>query len=742
MRSWVFYIVFVFSTLPAWCQVEVEVKGDQEGDPVGDVLVYAIHNGKVVASEITDSKGFVRLVVNEFPVSLQASHLNYEPAVVEVSTAGRVSLRIHQKENMLADVVVTGQYEPVSARQSVYRVRTLSSERIQSQGATRLQDVLSNELNIRFNQDLATGGSNLSLQGLNGQNVKVLIDGLPIIGRQGVSNEININQINVNAIDRVEIVEGPMSVIYGADALAGVINIITKKEGTAAFDAGVNVQEETVGNEYGIDEGIHNESIYAGYRLNEKWYARADFGRNAFGGWTGDSTGREKTWHPKRQWLGSGLLQFTTGQWKVHYRLDFLDEKVKDRANFSGNEALDRNYLTKRLMHQLQGEVVINPRLNFSGGFSFSDFRRRTQAITVNRLTGAEHLALSGQLYETFTGGTARGVFTYKLPSISFQTGYDINVEQGGGDRIKEGQHFIGDYALFFSSEIGMGKIKVRPGLRFLHNSVYQAPPVVFSANAKYDISDRTNVRLSYGRGFRAPSLRELYFTFFDASHSIEGNPDLEAELSHSINGDLAVDLVKSEQVSWNANVSGFYNLVDNKIVYGQSSVNTTTYVNVGQFKSVGFSLRQSVRWKGLQGTVGFMRIGQYNEYFESDNQLPEFVYSNEFNASIQQHFSRLGLDLNVFWKLTGKTPFYEIAEVDEEEIVRLARTDSYQWLDIILRKKVLDNLFVGGGVRNMLDNVFINTTTLTSGVHASGPSRPVGYGRSWFLNVSYSISK
>ena len=54
-------------------------------------------------------------------------------------------------------------------------------------------------------------------------------------GRQGTSNEININQIDINSIERIEIVEGPMSVVYGADALAGVINIITKKAALQKF---------------------------------------------------------------------------------------------------------------------------------------------------------------------------------------------------------------------------------------------------------------------------------------------------------------------------------------------------------------------------------------------------------------------------------------------------------------------------------------------------------------------------
>ena len=89
-----------------------------------------------------------------------------------------------------------------------------------------------------------------------------------MLGRQGASNEIDINQVDVNSIERIELVEGPMSVVYGADALAGVINIITKKSGAAKFTVNARLHEESVGNEYGIKQGIHNQ--YAGFTTRYK----------------------------------------------------------------------------------------------------------------------------------------------------------------------------------------------------------------------------------------------------------------------------------------------------------------------------------------------------------------------------------------------------------------------------------------------------------------------------------------
>src|SRR5690606_38334979 len=135
------------------------------------------------------------------------------------------------------------------------------------------------------------------------QNVKILVDGLPMVGRQGTSNEINIKQIDINSIERIEIVEGPMSVVYGADALAGVINIITKKNKTAAYSVPARLHEETVGKEYSFfNEGIHNQ--YIGFTAKHKnWEFGGAFGHNYFGGWIDTAIGRELVWHKKDQLL-------------------------------------------------------------------------------------------------------------------------------------------------------------------------------------------------------------------------------------------------------------------------------------------------------------------------------------------------------------------------------------------------------------------------------------------------------
>jgi len=84
---------------------------------------------------------------------------------------------------------------------------------------------MNTQLNIRIGQDNILGSS-MSINGLSGQNVKVMVDGVPVIGR--LEGNIDLSQINMNNVSKIEIIEGPMSTIYGTDALGGVVNIITQ----------------------------------------------------------------------------------------------------------------------------------------------------------------------------------------------------------------------------------------------------------------------------------------------------------------------------------------------------------------------------------------------------------------------------------------------------------------------------------------------------------------------------------
>ena len=647
----------------------------------------------------------------------------------------------------LNEVILTGQYKPQTLKNSVYQVRVISNQQILRQAPANLQDVLNKQLNIRFSQDLATGGSDITMMGLSGQNVKILIDGVPMIGRQGTSNEININQFNVNTIERIEIVEGPMSVIYGADALAGVINIITKKSSAKKLSVTAKVQEETVGKEYGIKQGIHNQ--YAGASYNYKsWFVSCGIGRNLFQGWKNDSTGRELTWHKKDQIVGNAVLGYRAGKLNAYYRFDGLDEIITNPANPTATQpALDQDYISDRAMHQLQGTYNFSNKLTANALASYTHFTRQVYSTLYHSDGDVRVSTAPGtQSATTFNGATFRGTVVYS-PSdiISFQPGIDINIETAEGERIKTGTQKIEDYAFFLTSEIKPTKrINIRPGVRFINNSVYDAPPVIPSINTKFNLAKDLDLRVAYARGFRSPSLRELYYDFFDASHSIQGNPDLKAEHSNSFTGSLTYQKTLPKDYTLTTTLNSFFNDVDNLIGFASQANNpaVTTYLNISKYKTVGGSINAELHHKRLSASLGYAYTGRYNEYTEDDKSLPEYKFSSEINATASYSFTRIGLDASVFYKYTGKLPYYESATVNNLPVIRLAETAGYHLADITLNKKLFKLLTLNAGVRNLFDVTVINNTSAGGGAHATTGARPIGYGRSYFAGLVFNWSK
>lgn len=649
----------------------------------------------------------------------------------------------------LGEVVVTGQYKPQSVKNSVYQVRVITKEKIQKEGATKLQDVLNNELNIRFSQDAATGGSNITMLGLSGQNVKILIDGLPMVGRQGINNEININQIDVNTIERIEIVEGPMSVVYGADALAGVINIITKKGGPAKISVTARAQEETVGKEYGTKQGVHNQ--YGGVTFRHKgWEVGGGIGYNYFGGFKGDSTDRELAWHWKDQITGNAFVGYSNRKFNVRYRFDGLDEIITNPGNFRLHQddaddwvAFDQDYITDRQMHQLQASYFANSDLSFQVQSSYTDYKRQVFSTIVSQNTGKVSLNPDegAQALDKFTGYTFRGTAQYRLSDLFYlQPGVDINLESGKGERLKNGNNEVNDYAFFLTSEITpSSKINIRPGIRVIKNSVYDAPPVIPSINTKFVLTQHLDLRLAYARGFRSPSLRELYFNFFDANHQIIGNPDLKAETSHSFTGSLAWQKAV-EQTFFSATLSGFYNDVKNMIDYAPSANDPNIYIltNVSNSKTTGVSVTGTTRYKNWTLSAGGSYTGFYNLYSETDKSLPKLQWSAEFNSNLGYSFRKIGLDINFFYKHTGKKPFY----VTDGANYFPARMKSYNWGDLSVNKKLFKFFTLNAGIRNLFDVTDVNSTRTSNGVHSNNGISSIGYGRSYFAGLVFNWDK
>ncbi|GGC42323.1 hypothetical protein GCM10011386_38120 [Parapedobacter defluvii] len=648
---------------------------------------------------------------------------------------------------MLDEVVVTGQFGPRSVKNSVYRVRTISQQQIQLRASTTVENILNTQLGIRFTNDMALAETDIKLMNMSGQNIKVLVDGIPMLDRGSIRQ--SLSQIDVNTIERIEIVEGPMSVTYGSDALAGVINIITKSGGQQNLQVSARIQEETAGDEYSFMQkrGTHNGNAAITWQ-NQHWRATASGTQNNFGGFQGTGEGRAKEWAPKDQLLLSGALGYRNTKAGTNYRLSYLDEDIAKRGplNTSNYKALDQNYITKRYNHSLQSDWQFSDQLNLSASASYQDYRRRTRSILRDFRNGTSELAdgAGQQDLVKFNSVFFRGTVQYQFSDkLQFQPGIEINSQQGNGQRIS-GEPRISDYAFFVSSEWNpLLWLHLRPGLRFTKNSVYNAPPVIPSLNAKINFSNNWAIRAAYARGFRAPALRELYFTFFDSNHSIEGNTDLKAEYSHSFNAYLSWEPLTGHSILVNSTLGGFFNRFENLITISgkpdDPSINT--YANIDHFKTAGITWENKLVWKDLDATFGFSYISREDDLSNTLSDVPSLVWQPEVNANIFYQIPKWGLGINAFYKLNGKLYDYII---DGNNQLFKAATEAYHTMDLSVNKVLIKHLTLVGGVRNLFDVTRIrNTSPGTGDAHGGAPgATAISYGRSFFLGINVQWSK
>lgn len=677
----------------------------------------------------------------EFPITVKAGSPNYFPDIT-----------IIENKNQLNEVVVTGQFTPQSLQNSIYKVRVINNLQIQQRAATSIQGVLNTEVGIRLSNDMALGETDFELMGMSGNNVKVLIDGVPVIDRLAAKQ--SLSQIDINTVDRIEIIEGPMSVIYGTDALAGVINVITKKgklEDGKHLAVGARIQEESVGKEYNFltGEGNHNQSVNAQYTLDNGLYTGASFTRNDFGGWQGDSTGRKKQWQPKEQYLLGGQLGYAKQNYNIAYRLDYLNENLLTEADINPltNKTSDKGFIVNRYTHQLQGEWKVSNSFSLSAAGSFQDYTRRTRTTSIDLTTGKKELSLEqGAQDETnFNAWFGRVMGVWKVSNkLVLQPGVEFQSDEGTGDRI-DGAHRINNTAFFLSAEYTPFQwLSIRPGVRSSINSVYDAPWAVPAINLKAKVTSNMDLRLSYARGFRAPTLQELYYTFHDSNHHIDGNVDLKAEYSNSYMASMTWRSLHNETVRLTTTLTAFYNDFRNQIslVESLNEVGANTYYNIDKFRTLGLTLENNLYWKSLRASLNFSYLGRYNSFYESDvyqdEDMDKFRYSPEVALNLTYDWAKVAT-FNVFYKFTGQRKEYK---VDDNKKMSLLGLDSYNWADITVTRKIISNLMASGGVRNLFDITTVRNTS-SGGAHSGGTgSSQLACGRSYFVGLTFNFQQ
>lgn len=640
---------------------------------------------------------------------------------------------IHLTENTkeLKEVVVTGEVKPTPVDSSIYKVKLISLEKIQRSGAQNLNELLMTEANIRMSTDLILG-SQIEMMGLDGQNVKIMVDGVPVIGR--LDGNIDLSQINLDNIQQVEVVEGPMSVVYGNNALAGTINLITKQHNYHNFEAQVKGYVESVGR--------YSGDLSLSQKVGKNTFS-ADGGYEYFSGVDFDDSDRSMDWKPKTQYRANLAHNWKNEKWQLSTKLGYANEELLYKSDiYESYKVYDTHYYTNRYNASfgINGGWNENNHLNAVAAYSIYT---RAEQEEYKDLTTLQSTWGDKERTQDMNQKMLRAIHdhTFVPRKLSLQSGTDINIEGMKGDRVEGGDQSIGDYALFANLRYTpLSAVELQPGLRYSYNTEYNSP-LVYSLNAKWNFSRRFTWRASFAKGFRAPSLKELYYVFVDSNHEIYGNSELEAESSYNYN--TALEFASSTQNhAWKVATSLFYNDISNLITLVQEE-NTTaySYENIDDYKSIGgdFSIDYAFK-KQLKLRGGYGITGRYNSY-SSSNGSTKYNLTHDVFAGIKYTDRITRLSLNIDYKYSGSVPYFYTDDDDGQ--IKEGEQEAYHTLNASINRTFLQHqLQLILGAKNIFDVTTVDLVGEGSGTHSSSDGTPISYGRSFFITLNYKLYK
>lgn len=484
-------------------------------------------------------------------------------------------------------------------------VLMIGKPQIQSMGSVRLNDVLTEQPGLVVVPQVNGLGNGIQLQGLNPDYTLILMDGEPLIGR--FTGSLELSRIAVGNIKQIEIVKGPSSSLYGSDALAGVINIITDRpEGTKG-------------------------SFNARYSTFNTLDLNADFGfkKDKLGVYTFVNRYRTDGYDLSPQSFGKTVAPFSnyTFNTKITYQftpaadLSMSVRRFEERQTF-GFEVDNVGARIRTFGEGTTGDWNVNT--VFTQRFS-------------NRLKAIARLYATRYHTSTWLNRESDGApyytdyfeQTFLRPEVNAEWFLnDKNMLTLGAGAIRESvqtsrygddaERFQFTYYGFFQHEwTPSSRLSVISGGRLDQNSIYgsQFSPKL---SARYEVSPKLAFKVSSGVGFKAPDFRQVYFNFLNAAggYSVLGTEvaparlaelssadqiqayffdpatlgRLQAERSWSVNAGASLRM----NARWQSEVNLFHNSIDN-LIETQAVAITTNNQTLYSYRNIARAFTQGV---------------------------------------------------------------------------------------------------------------------------------------------------
>jgi len=655
--------------------------------------------------------------------------------------------------NNQESIIITGEYQPTDIRNAVHGAKIINAAEIERRGAVSLSDLLAQESNIRIQNDPILGSS-MSLNGLSGRNIKFLLNGVPIVGRQ--NGNIDLSQINVFNIQRIEIIEGPMAILYGSDAIAGVVNIITKQYGLKKYEAQIQVRAESRAANVGSSSFT--------FQPNAQNSIRIGGGYNQFKGWTNDTSNRNWVWNPKQQANLQGNWTYQSKkQLKIQLFAEGMQENIQNKGEIKRPQykpyAFDDDYMTRRVHAQFSADFPLKQKHFFSFLGGIDNYYREKNSYRTDVTTEKKDLLASESDSSKFEMNLLRALHVWKInPKWTLQSGVNVQLESGMGKRFEDSlgnkRKIMNDYALFTTLKYKvLPRFLIEGGLRAAYNTRVSIP-LIPSFHAKYDFPKQNiNLRASYSKGFRTPDFKELYFQFIDFNHNIIGNPDLKPENAQSFQVSLN-KLKEGKNFSASGDIRLFFNDIQNKIelyeykiVDGEkvpvtdTSTLLYTYFNVQKFQTFGTNVGAKFQYKWLKTSLNISPIAYLNPDFKSLN-VAKYSFSTNIQGEISFFYAKWQTGLQTYHNWNDKQISFSEQKINGQTNTVQTIRKGYLASDIVLCQPFWKHkINASFGIKNLwnVQQITLIGTSSEQG-HISDSQVNLGPGRSFWAQLSLTL--
>jgi outer membrane receptor for ferrienterochelin and colicins len=513
----------------------------------------------------------------------------------------------------------------------------IDAGQIADTGARTAKDLLIEQQGAGIQVHAGGGQGNISINGIPNSGVLVLIDGRRYLGKDGTGN-LNIEDLMLTGVDRVEVVKGAGSALYGSEAVGGVVNFITR----GARNPGATSLLDISGGTYN-DWKVNEAAGWRGSRAGVSGSA----GYRTYDGF--DLTpSPQTTGQPASEWRSGAINGDVRASDKMIARaaVDYSRRDIDDYFFTGATQTLSSVYDSRRELTRYafspSVDYQVSADTSLAGSYTHGKYLRdETRVFVVDGRTVPQapwrewndELKLTASHNWTLMGADAplQGGFEQRQEKLERAT-----LTTPKADR---------DISTFwFQQEVGLGsRLRVTGGARYDSFSDFgtEWSP---KASAVYRLSERQRLRASAGHGFRPPSFGELYF---NQAPVFVGNPDLRPETGNTFDAGYSWASART-QVS-----ADYYRASVKDGIAFDLNREPFTYVNVGQYTNQGINTNASVTlpW-------GFTPSLSYNFLYRENEEGEELGGYPKHTAFIKLLWvnSRLGLRANIRGQVQGKT--------------------------------------------------------------------------------------